>query len=101
MPHSLLSRERRVSIKLRVVPIDSSSTTRWSKRVGETGAEKLLKETIQAGLRQKLIKASQVVCVNVDPTVVEKNVRHPTDDRLHDWARAREARPNLSTLSSI
>ena len=31
-------------------PIDSASMTRWRKRIGETGAEELLKETIAAGL---------------------------------------------------
>jgi len=68
-------------------PIDSSSMSRWRTRVGEAGAEELLKESIQAGLRLKLIKASQVARVNVDTTVMEKNIRHPTDARLLDRAR--------------
>jgi len=68
-------------------PIDSSSMTRWRNRVGEAGAEELLRETIQAGLRLNLIKASQLARVNVDTTVMEKNVRHPTDARLLDRAR--------------
>ena len=37
-------------------PINSSSMTRWRKRIGETGAEELLKETIAAGLRLKVVK---------------------------------------------
>jgi len=61
--------------------------TRWRNRVGEAGAEELLRETIQAGLRLNLIKASQLARVNVDTTVMEKNVRHPTDARLLDRAR--------------
>ncbi len=68
-------------------PIDPSSMSRWRTRVGDAGAEQLLKESIQAGLRLNLIKASQVARVNVDNTVMEKNVRHPTDARLLDRAR--------------
>jgi len=30
--------------------------TRWRKRIGEAGAEKLLEETIKAGLKLKAIK---------------------------------------------
>jgi len=58
-------------------PIDSSSMTRWRNRVGEAGAEELLRETIQAGLRLNLIKASQLARVNVDTTVMETGVRQP------------------------
>ncbi len=71
------------------VPIDPSSMTRWRKRVGEAGAEELLRETIQAGLRLNLIKPAQLQRVNVDTTVQEKNVRFPTDARLLDRARER------------
>lgn len=71
------------------LPIDSSSMTRWRKRVGEAGAEELLKETIEAGLRLKLVKARQFERVNVDTTVMEKHVRHPTDARLYQRARER------------
>ena len=68
-------------------PIDPSSMSRWRTRVGDAGAEELLRESIQAGLRLSLIKTSQVARVNVDTTVMEKNVRHPTDARLLDRAR--------------
>lgn len=71
------------------LPIDPSSMTRWRQRVGEAGAEELLRETIQAGLRLKLIKPTQLARVNVDTTVQEKNVRFPTDARLLDRARER------------
>ncbi len=68
-------------------PIDSSSMTRWRKRIGEAGAEELLKETIATGLRLKAIKAYQLKRVNVDTTVQEKDIRFPTDARLYDRAR--------------
>ena len=63
--------------------------TRWRKRIGDAGAEELLKETIQAGLKIKAVKAQQLKRVNVDTTVQEKEVRFPTDARLYDRARQR------------
>jgi IS5 family transposase len=69
------------------LPVNSSSMTRWRKRIGESGAEELLKETIQTGLKLKAVKPSQLKRVNVDTTVQEKEVRFPTDSRLYDRAR--------------
>lgn len=71
------------------LPIDPSSMSRWRKRIGEAGAEELLKETIECGLRMKVVKPSQCDRVNVDTTVQEKHVRFPTDARLYDRARER------------
>ena len=71
------------------VPCNSSSMTRWRKRIGEVGAEELLKETIKAGLKIKAIKKTQLKRINVDTTVQEKNIRFPTDARLYDRARDR------------
>ena len=71
------------------LPIDPSSMTRWRKRIGEAGAEELLKQTIEAGLKLKAVKKSQLKRVNVDTTVQEKHVRFPTDARLYDRARER------------
>jgi IS5 family transposase len=63
--------------------------TRWRKRIGESGAEELLKETIEAGLKIKAVKAHQLKRVNVDTTVQEKGIRFPTDARLYDRTRQR------------
>lgn len=71
------------------LPIHPSSMSRWRKRIGDAGAEQLLKETIEAGLKLKAIKAFQLKRVNVDTTVQEKEVRFPTDARLYDRARQR------------
>lgn len=71
------------------LPLDPSSMTKWRKRIGEQGAELLLKETLAAGLRLKVIKASQLERVNVDTTVQEKHIRFPTDARLYDRMRER------------
>jgi len=70
-------------------PIDPSTMTRWRKRIGEAGAEELLKETIEAGLKLKAVKGFQLARVNVDTTVQEKDIRFPTDARLYDRARER------------
>lgn len=71
------------------LPIDPSTMTRWRTRIGEAGAEELLKETIEAGLKLKAVKASHLARVNVDTTVQEKDIRFPTDSRLYDRARER------------
>ena len=70
-------------------PIDPSSMTYWRKRVGQTGAEKMLMETIATGLKLKAVKPSQLARINVDTTVQEKHVRFPTDARLYNRARER------------
>lgn len=69
------------------LPCDPSSMTRWRKRINDAGAEKLLEETIKAGLKLKAIKTTQLKRINVDTTVQEKDVRFPTDARLYDRAR--------------
>ena len=71
------------------IPIHPSSMTRWRKRIGDAGAEALLKQTIEAGLKLKAIKQVQLQRVNVDTTVQEKETRFPTDARLYDRARQR------------
>ena len=69
------------------LPMDSSSLTRWRKYIKKSGAEKMLQESIKAGLKEGLIKPSELKRVNVDTTVQEKNIRFPTDARLYDRMR--------------
>jgi IS5 family transposase len=69
------------------LPCHPTSLTRWRKRIGEEGCEWLLSETIQAGLRLKAVKPSELKRVVVDTTVQEKNIAHPVDSRLYDKAR--------------
>ncbi|MBU0460770.1 MAG: transposase, partial [Nanoarchaeota archaeon] len=64
------------------IPIHYSSMCRWRQRVGESGVEKLLKETIKTGMKLKIIKNTQLKDIN-DTTVQEKYVRFPTDSRLY------------------
>jgi IS5 family transposase len=70
-------------------PMDPTVMSRFRKRIGEAGAEELLKETIEAGLKLKTIKPHHLKRVNVDTTVQEKEVRYPTDARLYNRARER------------
>jgi len=65
------------------LPIDPSQMTRWRKRVGETGVEKLLQATIAAGKTTKTITESSFEKVIVDTTVQPKAVQFPTDARLY------------------
>ena len=52
-------------------PIDPLSMTRWRKRLGEAGAEAMLKATIDA-VAMKALRPSQVAHVNVDTTCRQK-----------------------------
>lgn len=71
------------------LPIDPSSMTRWRQRLGEAGAEAMLKATIESGVAMGAIRPAQIAHVNVDTTVQTKDVRYPTDARLCDRARER------------
>jgi IS5 family transposase len=68
------------------LPIHPSSMMRWRKRIGEAGAEELLKETIGAGLRLKAVKACHLKRVNINTTVQAKALRFSTDARSNDRA---------------
>ena len=68
-------------------PIDASSMTRWRKRVSAAGMEKLLEETITAGLDIGVLKKSSMNKLNVDTTVQEKAVGFPTDAKLYHCMR--------------
>jgi transposase, IS5 family len=68
-------------------PIDSSSLTRWRKRIGEEGVETLLMVSIDAARAIGMMKASSVDRVIVDTTVMPKAIAHPTDSRLLEKSR--------------
>lgn len=68
-------------------PVEQPSIGNFRKRIGEAGMERLLQETIRAGLKTGTIKARDLERVNVDTTVQEKAVHFPTDARLCHKAR--------------
>jgi hypothetical protein len=51
------------------MPIDLSSMTRWRTRLGAAGAEQMLRATIEAGMKMKAIRPTQLQRINVDTTV--------------------------------
>ena len=59
-------------------PCDSSSLTRFRKRIGQAGAEKLLQISIQTGIDTGVITKREVSKVVVDTTVQEKAIAFPT-----------------------
>ena len=65
------------------LPCDPTSLVKWRKRVGATGIEQLLKETLEAAKRQQALKAQEIESVNVATTVQEKAIAFPTDARLY------------------
>jgi IS5 family transposase len=71
------------------MPIDPSSMTRWRKRLGDAGAEQMLRATIEAGVKMRVIRPADLKRVNVDTTVETKAIRFPTDARLYQRMRER------------
>jgi IS5 family transposase len=70
-------------------PIDASSMTRWRGRLGEAGAEQMLRATIETGIAMGVIRPAQLKRINVDTTVQTKAIRFPTDARLYHRCRER------------
>ena len=73
-------------------PIDPSQMTRWRKRIGEAGVEKLLAGTVRAARDMKALTPKSFQKVNIDTTVQEKAVHYPTDARLYYDMREKLAR---------
>jgi len=71
------------------MPIEPSSMTRWRKRLGEAGAEQMLRSTIETGIKMGVIRPAQLKRINVDTTVQTKAIRFPTDARLYNRCRER------------
>jgi len=71
------------------LPIDPSSMTRWRKRLGDAGAEQMLRATIEVGIEMRVIRPAQLKRINVDTTVQTKAIRFPTDARLYQRMRER------------
>lgn len=68
-------------------PLDSSSMSKWRKRLKKFNLEKLLEETINIGLKTKTIKQKDLNKAIIDTTVQEKAIAYPTDAKLYHRAR--------------
>lgn len=64
------------------LPINPSQMTRWRKRIGEAGCERLLRLTIEAGKATRAVSERSFERVILDTTVQPKAIQHPTDARL-------------------
>lgn len=65
------------------VPLDDSSMSRWRTRIGAERLAAMLEETIAIAVRDKHVSKNELKQVNVDTTVQEKNITHPTDSKLY------------------
>ena len=75
--------------------------TRWRKRVGPAGMEKVLSMTIGVAVDAGAVKESSFERITVDTTVQPKNIAYPTDSRLYLKALQILVRqgPGATTLS--
>lgn len=69
------------------LPIEPTSMTKWRNRIKDAGMEKLLEQTISAGLKTGILKQHQLKKLVVDTTVQEKAIAFPTDARLYHKMR--------------
>lgn len=63
-------------------PAHPTSLVKWRQRAGAQRLAELLKETIAVAVREKEVAPQELQQVNVDTTVQEKNITHPTDSQL-------------------
>jgi len=74
------------------LPINPSLMTKWRNRLKSEGLETLLAETIQTGLKTKVLKRTSLQRLNVDTTVQEKAITFPTDAKLYHRLRLKLVR---------
>lgn len=68
-------------------PINSSSLTRWRKRLGVEKLERILSMTVSVSTKSGAIAKKDLETVIVDTTVMPKNITYPTDTKLLEKAR--------------
>ena len=64
-------------------PIHPTTLTKWRKRVGVEGMEKVLSLLVDSALRVGLATKKSLKKAIVDTTVMPKAIAHPTDTRLY------------------
>ena len=69
------------------IELDSSSLTRFRKRVGEDGMDLLHRAILNSAVDHKYLKSHQLKRVNIDSTVMEKDIKYPTDVDLYNDMR--------------
>jgi|TARA_R110002124_G_scaffold231691_1_gene396961 IS5 family transposase len=64
-------------------PLHLTCLVKWRQRVGGEKLLALLTETVTIAVKDKQITKKELAQVNVDTTVQEKNITHPTDLKLY------------------
>ena len=64
-------------------PIYATTLTRWRKRIGVEGVEKVLRLVVKSALRVKVVSKNSLKKAIVDTTVMPKAISYPTDARLY------------------
>jgi IS5 family transposase len=68
------------------LPLHPTALVKWRKRVGVEKLLHLLQETVALARRENQVSQRELQQVNVDTTVQEKNITHPTDSKLYHRA---------------
>jgi IS5 family transposase len=68
-------------------PIDSSSLTRFRKRLGPQRMQKIFSLTVLAGVEAEVVQKKDFEKVIVNTTVMPKHIEFPTDSKLYNKAR--------------
>lgn len=68
-------------------PLNACTLVRFRQRIGEKGANKLLKASIEVAIKKKTVTKQDMQKVIADTTVMPKNIAHPTDSTLLNKAR--------------
>lgn len=68
-------------------PCDTTTIVKWRKKISDEGMEEILSETLSLARDFGFLKISDLKDVNIDTTVQEKNIAHPTDAKLINKAR--------------
>lgn len=63
-------------------PMHPTALVKWRRRVGADRLAELVRETIALAVREKQLPKKDLGQINVDTTVQEKNITHPTDTKL-------------------
>lgn len=63
-------------------PIHPTGMTRWRNRIGPDRLLTMIQQTIVVAVEQKQLPKAELKQINVDTTVQEKNITHPTDSKL-------------------
>src|SRR5918992_131249 len=83
------------------LPCDPSSLTRWRKRLGPEGLEKLLAATIQAGLDTGAVRPSSLERISVDTTVHPKALQALVRQAKKCGLALRQAHTRLAKRAAV